>query len=597
MTPSHRARLAAPVLAIYWLMILAGLTLFTVARTGDMLSVAPLWFGAIAGTLLGHYLALHDFRFWIVALIIFIAAVYCGPLLPSGEGSVALWQAFIPAALCGYWSLGDRGVLAAAWFPIVLWMLTILDRSEQALVPDGAAAVLLGSLVVLFVLLLRARESRRVGLWRSVAAEPLAQPRPLELLREPPGRQLARAAWGLSTGAIAIALAVWLAPPLWQTETLGGDPIELAAEPGDGLPCCPRHRTADPQSARVREYFDLGLGHDEHALDARDGDDCRACPEPATTVAVPGLAVTPGEPIGGIAVAAPEIPGVAGRPAAAGTVVWGQAGEPTGTTVVAPGPSAPVAAADRPTTDLGSPIETTLGPGPSAPVAAADRPTTDPGSSIETTLGPEPVVAGAVREPDEVLGPETLPSAPAPPPLPAAAPVAPVPPPPAAAPAPPPQQTAAARPSAPHRPTSHAAGPALLPWLTVLAMAALLLQLVRIGLRPLRRLITLRHLRRPFWDETVDQRVSNSWQLALIGLCDAGWRAGATEAPQQLARRVGVDGLERCATVLERARHGVGIDADDLTDMQASAGRVYRAARAGLGGFARAIAWLRWPLT
>jgi hypothetical protein len=113
----------------------------------------------------------------------------------------------------------------------------------------------------------------------------------------------------------------------------------------------------------------------------------------------------------------------------------------------------------------------------------------------------------------------------------------------------------------------------------------------------LRRWITLRHLRRPFWDETLDQRVSNSWQLALVGLRDAGWRSTSAEAPREFARRVGIEGLERCATILERARHGVAIDAGDLSEMATSADTAYRSARGSLGAVSRAMAWARWPLT
>jgi hypothetical protein len=184
---------------------------------------------------------------------------------------------------------------------------------------------------------------------------------------------------------------------------------------------------------------------------------------------------------------------------------------------------------------------------------------------------------------------------PPPPPRPHPAPIPP--PPPAAASSPPPAPGVISHTSSPHRVAADSAGRSLLRWLALAVVAALLLQLVRFTLRPLRRLITLRHLRRPFWDETIDQRVSNSWQLALIGLRDAGWRAGVTEAPHELARRVKVDGLDRCAAVLERARHGVGLDTGDLTEMQAAAGIAYRAARTGIGGVARAIGWLRWPLT
>jgi len=166
-------------------------------------------------------------------------------------------------------------------------------------------------------------------------------------------------------------------------------------------------------------------------------------------------------------------------------------------------------------------------------------------------------------------------------------------------PAPAPQQPAAAPSSTirPHQPVSTDVGPSLLHWLVVLIAGALIFQGVALALRPVRRLIALRHLRRPFWDETVDQRVSNSWQLALIGLRDAGWRSTSGEAPREFARRVGVDGLERCATILERARHGIGIDAEDLGTMSRSAETAYHSARGRLGPLSRLIAWIRWPLT
>jgi hypothetical protein len=121
-------------------------------------------------------------------------------------------------------------------------------------------------------------------------------------------------------------------------------------------------------------------------------------------------------------------------------------------------------------------------------------------------------------------------------------------------------------------------------------------QLVALALRPLRRAIALRHLRRPYWSETVDQRISNSWQLVLVGLRDAGWRADAVESPRELAKRVGIAGVEQCATILDRARHGIRIDRDDLADMSATADVAYRNARKQVSGVARASSWLRWPL-
>jgi hypothetical protein len=130
-------------------------------------------------------------------------------------------------------------------------------------------------------------------------------------------------------------------------------------------------------------------------------------------------------------------------------------------------------------------------------------------------------------------------------------------------------------------------------WLLTLAVVGLA---VRVVLRPLRRLLTLRHLRSPFWAETVDQRVSNLWQLALVGLRDVGWRPAPGEQPQELARRVGLPGMAICATVLERVRHGVRVDAEDLEAMTKAAEAVYAAARLRAGRAARAAAWLRWPL-
>ena len=130
-------------------------------------------------------------------------------------------------------------------------------------------------------------------------------------------------------------------------------------------------------------------------------------------------------------------------------------------------------------------------------------------------------------------------------------------------------------------------------WLLTLAIVGMALQIM---LRPLRRLLLLRHLGRPLWAETVDQRVSNLWQLALVGLRDLGVRLVPGEQPQALARRAGLAGMETCASVLERARHGVRVDAGDLAAMERAAVEAYRAARGRIGWAARAVSWLRWPL-
>jgi hypothetical protein len=140
-----------------------------------------------------------------------------------------------------------------------------------------------------------------------------------------------------------------------------------------------------------------------------------------------------------------------------------------------------------------------------------------------------------------------------------------------------------------------AAPPAGAPWRSALALCLGGLAL-HLALRVLRRQLTLRHLERPFWRETLDQRVSNHWQRMLIGLLDAGIHPKSDEQPQALAKRVGIDGMTTCATILERVRHGVRVDADDLAAMDEAATAVYRAARAKAGATARAAALVRSPL-
>ncbi|HEY0483760.1 MAG TPA: hypothetical protein VGD37_39850 [Kofleriaceae bacterium] len=587
MTQAQRSQLAARVVGVYWLMLLGGLVLFTVARIDDTTVVVPLWVGAIGGTLLGQYLALHDLRSWLAAVIIAAAALYCEPLLPLGNATAQLWQAFLPAALCGFWSLGDRAGLAATWFPAVLWMLAILDGNDARLAPDGPAAVLLGGFAVLFVWFLHARESRRIGLWRSVAAEPLAPAQPIEVLREPPGRQLARVAWGVSTGAITVAITVWLVPPLWQTEELVGPAVQIDGAPAGCVPCCPLHPTARTQTARIKEYLGLGLGHDAHPTAPLDELACRACDGAAAVITVPGIAAD-GEPA--IAVASAAGTGDVASPGAR-DLARTDRGSSIGTPLAEPDAVAPATAA---WTDPGS--LDLAGGSPAPPAVPGSLSWTDPGAPIETTASDLPPISAA---PEPPLPPQIAPPRPpAPPPSTTTAAPAPISPP-AAAPQPPqpPSRGGTGPPGAPHRTATDTLGTSVLRWLALILGGAVVLHGVRLALRPLRRLVHLRHLRRPFWSETLDQRVSNAWQLALIGLRDAGWRPGATEAPAQLARRAGVVGLDRCAAILERARHGVGLDAGDLADMQASADLAYGAARTGAGRFARAVGWLRWPLT
>ncbi|MCW5806429.1 MAG: hypothetical protein KIT31_28960 [Deltaproteobacteria bacterium] len=560
---SARDRLAAPVVLVYWLALFGGLALFTLTRPDDGRAVVPLWVGALAGTCIGHCLALRDLRTWISLLVIAGLFYWAALFTPRDMEPTRLCMAFGPAALCAYWSLGERVALAAFWFPAVVWMLPILDRTRGASLVgaiDGSGAVLLGALAVLFVAYLRVRESRRVGLWRTVGTLPVAAAQPMTVLREPAAHQVARAGWSLLVSGIAFALTAFVAPQLFHVERTESRAVAWRAPPPDrsaGLACCPLipERLASELS-RVKEYLDLGRGRDEIVLPRPDVDcvECFSGCDPAGPVG-PFFYDAGGEYAGGY------YHGELFDELRAGGRHDGGRGDTVSAAKIAPSPApspapelAPEVAADV-APDVAASVSV---PAPAPDVAPAPLPYIQPPS----TAVPMPNVA---PEPSR-------------PPAPAAATAI----------------TAAAQPA---RARDNRVADAVLPWIAFLLGAVLMCRLVALVLRPVRRLITLRHLRRPFWDETVDQRVSNAWQLALIGLRDAGWRATSGESPRDFARRVDVDGVERCASILERARHGVGIDAQDLSDASSAAETAYRSARARTGTVARALGWLRWPLT
>jgi hypothetical protein len=634
MNTKTRDRLAAPLMLVYWLMLVAGLAFYTAIRRGDGWSPTPLWIGVLVGTALGHVLALRNYRLWFVTGLLFALLCWALPLIRGVLAKPELWKAFVPAVLCAYWSLGHRSSLVAFWFPAVIWMLSILDRVDGQTAPDGAGIVLLGGLALLFIMFLRVSESRRVGLWRTVAATPLAIPKPSAVLKEPPGRHFARAAWGLGVSAITFSLTAWVAPHLWDIESSDGDRVAVAgSESFDGRPCCEVVAEAETSRSRVKDYFDLGRGRDRVGMPMHERVDCRACDGRARTI--PGR-LLPGDVYGeyeaprvAVQTADPwmrpqvprynQIPEVSGESQEFGGTAYPQIGSDP---AVGPTPSIPGRNASpapfRAQTAPPSIPEQALAP-PSIPEQALTplsipepaitpppvrEPAITPPSIPEQALTPPPIPEPAITPPpvrEPAITPPSIPEqALTPPSIPEPA----ITPPPAREPATAsPSVPVAATPkldAAPMRSRPHAAsdlGRTLVNWLVVIVAAAALFQIVNLVLRPMRRALTLRHLRTPFWNETIDQRVSNSWQLALIGLRDAGWRASSTEAPRDFAQRTGVDGLERCATILERARHGIGIDADDLSEMSRSADEAYRSARSGMSRIARATSCIRWPLT
>jgi hypothetical protein len=606
LSAEHRDRLARPVVIAYWLLLVAGLSIYTFVVGGA--STQALWIGALAGSVLGHGLALRDVRLWFV-IVVLLGAGYLGLFVsPGGVAARTFWMALVPATLCAYASLADRWSLAACWFPAVTWMLTILDRTPapSAHALDGLAIALLGVLAVAVVVFLRVRETRRVKLWQTAGASALAPVVKQVALTEAPGAAVFRTWWSLAVTVCAFGATMFIAPRLWQLEKFHRHEQQqaeqrrraVAANDLEQLPCC---QDCAVPSSRVGEYLDLGRGHDGAPV---PGQDCRVCDGDggdggaiATaggytigygrgygydidgTGGVPTTVVAHGDPVGtwydgtGHVVAAPS-----GAPSGGPS-----GGEITGPITADTPPSTDAhEPASRPTAAAPAPAPVTVPPPAPAPNATASYVPPTPAPVMTPPVAPQSQTAPPPSPPEPARG--------TPPHLEPAAATAPTPSPGAGV-APPPSHDGD---------SSH-----VLEILLWLITGALTFQVLSLALRPLRRALVLRHLRAPFWSETVNQRVSNAWQLALIGLRDAGYRfdrsAGGDapdghESPREFAKRVGIAGLDRCATILERARYGVAIDAGDLADMQATADAVYRDAHGRVGGLARVAAQVRWPL-
>ena len=555
---------AAPLL--YWLLVVGGLAVLTAVRMSmrfeDVASLGPLWVGAILGTALGQVLASRRIRPWLATFIV-ANAMWMGPLLilpiwtfffstftahnSWAEVEVAL-MAFAPAAACGYASLTERGALPAFWFPAMLWVLAILDGGGDTALAHAQGTLLLAALSGLFLAFLGARETRRAALWQAHATTRLGTAGRRVVLREAPLRFMGRAGWVSTLGAATLLLTAWIAPHLWQKEKTerpsmqpvsgAGKATSAGTEPEES--CCSDSMDAEVQSSRVREYFPVHRTHDRsvatpsptRCVACRDGVPIRV----PTTDPAPAVASTSG----GDWVASSGAVDVTTTPGATtGTFVPPR---PSATALPLATTTAPRAAPVSPP----PPVMTAVPPTPPPPAPVAVVKAAPASSSVPVTASPGPGMTIAV------IGPAQRPIAPAPP-----------------------------EESLP------------LGWLL---SASLSLLVVNVAQRPLRRMLFLRHLRRPLWPETVDQRVSNLWQWMLVGLRDAGFHVIPGEQPQELARRVGIEGMKACATVLERARHGVRVDAADLEAMIKAAGSVYDSARARAGWMARAVSWLRWPL-
>jgi len=538
-TKSTPGTAAAPL--VHWLMLIAGLALVTVQRIDHLDTVVPLWIGAVVGTAVGQLMGRRRLRLWLalaaIANLMWMLPLASLPVWGWIHGMNEMWSgletaelAFAPAALCGYLSLGERATLAVFWFPAVLWMMAILDRSGSVHLQGTVSWILLAGSSALLLASLYTREARRIALWRGYATVRLAAPRSGAVLRRAPLRSAGQLAWATAVGALSLAITAWIAPLLWQTEDTGTALESTSASAASGgtagpaEPCCPDGSGVVVRRTRVREYFPL-LSHQDTDHYGTPTSYCSACRD--------------GVPIGSA-----DWKGGPGHVASAGGT---SAGDPQ--YIGGPGGFAPHV-------EPGA-ADTYLAP---TGATAVVQPT-PPAHGTAAVLAAPPAVHGGAPIAQQAWSPGR-------------------------------DRAAMGRVRRVHR-QAEADYDDPLPWLLTLAVTAVV---VRLAMRPVRRWLLIRHLGRPFWAETVDQRVSNLWQLVLVGLRDAGWRAAPGEQPQELARRIGLEGMKTCATVLERARHGVRVDGEDLAAMTEAARQVYEGARKHAGGAARAAGWVRWPL-
>jgi hypothetical protein len=94
---------------LYWLCLLLGMGACALVRDIDPLM--PIWTGAIIGTAVGHGLALANRRTWLALVVITVFAAMIAPADRRDTASEMVCLAFLPAALCAFWSLGDRTTL------------------------------------------------------------------------------------------------------------------------------------------------------------------------------------------------------------------------------------------------------------------------------------------------------------------------------------------------------------------------------------------------------------------------------------------------------------------------------------------------------
>ncbi|HEY8042077.1 MAG TPA: hypothetical protein VIF15_19875 [Polyangiaceae bacterium] len=388
MTARQATRSTAIAPLLYWLVLVAGLlSVHRMLEHGESTRAGALWTGAVLGTVVGQLAVWRRIRVWVLALltpVLMFAAVQLSVVLTLMVGLDSHWtepwkdlelgvMAFIPAVICGYASLTERGGLAAFWFPASLWTLAILDGADGPAFAGAGSWALLSILAALFVAFLFARESRRIALWQTHATHRLSAPRETAVLRRPPGRVVAEAAWLAATVAATFALTAWVAPHLWQKEKGEPEGLALAQQqaadgPAGSAPCCPESHDAQGGTHRLREYLPLLKAHADDVHPAAS-DACVACREGVPVGPDPvALSSLAGGDAGG-AGPATDTPG--GAQASGGDASQTRSRPVQDPTLAPPPPTTPVApAAAPPALPHATPaVRRPASPGPAAAVA------------------------------------------------------------------------------------------------------------------------------------------------------------------------------------------------------------------------------------
>ena len=589
---------------LYWLAVICGLTGITVLRIDEPSKVVPIWFGAIVGISLGQLIAVLRIRVWTTALTVLMSSWIIGPglyvglceLFGFGTDTETALMALLPAFVCGYASLTERGGLLAFWYPAMLWMLVILDgEAPGSFAPRAYLPMALG-LGVFFVAFLRTRETRRAALWKAYAHTRLATPGENSTVSSPV-RGMSQLAFTALVGSGAFLLAAWVAPNLFQKDRALHQKMAQVPPPqrydhDSNMPCCPESW----ETEKVREYLPLRNEHDVASRRSRLA--CTYCPAPIPTDEWGGYGTYHGA---GVRYMGPGYYygydyGRYGNATSELTYAYNGDGTTTHSWNTVPGNGGYNYGGGG--YNLNSGTNHNYGTNYDYNPAPVYMPPADPTPVYTPPANPTPVYTHPPVDPTPVTPKKPIKPAkvkvatPSTPPAPVVKPAVVTPkqmetpkakePPPAQVPAvTPPTVTSGPEPSA--------------PWGVLLPLMAGIF-LVPLGSRFVRRQVTLAHLARPFWKETVDQRISNHWQRVLIGLRDAGIQLRATEQPGAFAKRVGLKGMESCATILERVRHGVRVEDEDLATMDKASSEIYGEARKKAGVAGRIAGSFRWPL-